>query len=149
MWLMFAKEMNCFYYGLQVVYVAYCMCIYYIVGHPRCVARTQIPVHYFILCNLTKLVSHDDAFRSWDLFAVFIRGTTQRHRQAGPPAQLTFCYYVRHVKTTFFLISVFVIKCLEMAFKKAPLTFSHNYIVHTLSTTWFLLKMKYIISSAA
>ena len=51
-----------------------CVYKYYIVGHPRCVARTQIPVHYFILCNLTKLVSHDDAFRSWDLFAVFIRG---------------------------------------------------------------------------
>ena len=57
--------------GCVCVCVAYCMCI---VGHPRCVARTQIPVHYFILCNLTKLVSHDDAFRSWDLFAVFIRG---------------------------------------------------------------------------
>ena len=30
-------------------------------------------LHYFIRCcwsNLTKLVSHDDAFRSWDLFAV-------------------------------------------------------------------------------
>ena len=101
LWLMFAKEMNCFY------------CCWL-----ACLPATQVekypnsgPLFHPCVCKLTKLVSHDDdAFRSWDLFAGFIT-LKPTHLDTAMHKLICTTYKVGWVVCyTFFLVRL----CLEI-----------------------------------